>query len=406
MLPETRSRTGADKPICVVGAGPVGLVTALRLAQSNMQVVVVERQTQFGGELKASTFHPPTLDMLDELNLSDAMIAAGLQVPQWQVRLHATHERAVFDLGVLADDTRHPFRLQYKQSAFCELAMQALRGCAGVTLRLGTEVTGVRPLDEGVRLSIQSADGAGTLDAAYVAACDGANSTLRRLLSLSFDGKTYPETTLLATTDFPFEEHLPGLSWVNYVWSDWGTFSLLRVPDRWRVSLYPEEGETAEQALAPESVQRKLNRIVPGPKPYTVFETRPYRIHQRILDSYCHGRVVFAGDAAHVNSPSGGMGMNCGIHDAFSLADTLADIAAGASPDRLNQYDRQRRPIARDDILKRADSNRQRMQTRDPESRRAELARLQAIAGDPAAAREFLLGSSMIEGLRKADSIA
>ncbi len=236
-------------------------------------------------------------------------------------------------------------------------------------------------------------------------AADGASSTLRGLLDLPFEGLTYPETTILTTTKFPFEAHLPGLSWVNYCWSDRGTFSLLRVPDRWRVSLYPDEGETVEDALQPERVEERLQEIVPNPAGFEMLEIRPYRIHQRILDCYRVGRVLFAGDAAHLNSPSGGMGMNCGIHDAFNLTEKLAQILDDGDPGLLDLYDRQRRPLARDEILSRADANRKRMQQRDPAWRRDELARLQSIASDPAAAREFLLGSSMIAGLRRAAAV-
>lgn len=389
-------------PVAIVGAGPVGLCAALRLHARGVPCVLLERDRTPPTDLRASTFHPPTLEMLEDVGLTAALLAGGLQVPQWQVRLHRTHERAVFDLGVLADDTRHPYRLQFEQAQFCSLALARVRECAQITLRTGVEVTAVEPGNDGVALATAGGE---RLTADFVIAADGASSTLRGLLALPFNGLTYPETTILVTTRLPFEAHLPGLSWVNYVWSDRGTFSLLRVPDRWRVSLYPEDGEDVAAALQAERIEARLREIVPGLSSYETLEVRPYRIHQRILDCYRSGRVLFAGDAAHLNSPSGGMGMNCGIHDAFSLADRLARVLGGDSDSLLDQYDRQRRPVARDEILKQADTNRRRMQQRDPAWRRAELERLQAIAADPDAARQFLLGSSMIAGLRHAATI-
>jgi 2-polyprenyl-6-methoxyphenol hydroxylase-like FAD-dependent oxidoreductase len=387
--------------VAIVGAGPVGLCAALKLDALGVPCILLERSEQPPNDLRASTFHPPTLDMLDTLGLASAMVDGGLEVPHWQVRMHATHECARFDLSVLRDDTAHPFRLQFEQAAFVRLAIEKLAGTNGVDFRCGIKVDAIDQQDDSVRLQWPG----GEVRAEYVIAADGASSRLRQLLDLPFEGLTYPETTILTTTRFPFEQHLPELSWVNYCWSDRGTFSLLRVPDRWRVSLYPEDSESVDDALQPARVAARLREIVPAAGDEPVLEIRPYRIHQRILDNYRVGRVLFAGDAAHLNSPSGGMGMNCGIHDAFNLAEKLARVLAGETDELLDLYDRQRRPIARDEILKRADGNRRRMQQRDPLWRRAELDRLQSIAADPNKAHEFLLGSSMIAGLRQAASV-
>ncbi len=396
----------SEPAVIIVGAGPVGLCAALKLAADGVHSMVLEKEPVLPTDLRASTFHPPTLDMLEELNLTEAVLRQGLKVPTWQVRLHETHERAVFDLAVLEDDTAHPYRVQFEQADFCELLARSAALNEQIDLKFGARVTNVAQSEDGVR--VEWSPGNETVSAAtpYLIAADGANSTLRELLQVDFSGLTYPETTILATTTFPFEEHLPGLSWVNYCWSEYGTFSLLKVPDRWRCSLYPDPGESDDQALEPDHVQEKLQRIVPNQEGYDVVEVRPYRIHQRIIGNYRHGRILFAGDAAHVNSPSGGMGMNCGIHDAFNLTAKLSHILKEGADDRLlDLYDRQRRPIARDEILKQADANRRRMQERDPAARREELERLQVIAADPTAARTFLLRSSMIAGLREAASI-
>ena len=223
---------------------------------------------------------------------------------------------------------------------------------------------------------------------------------------MPFEGLTYPEVTALATTQFRFEDHLPDLSRVNYIWRDGGNFSLLRLPDRWRVSVYPDSDEDPQAEPDPERIEAKLQRIVPRTSRYEVLELRPYRIHQRIVPGYRVGRVLLAGDAAHVNSPTGGMGMNCGIHDAFNLTDKLAAVVGGASEALLDLYDRQRRPIARDEILGQANENRARMRNPDAQWRQRELRRLQRVAADPAAARQHLMRTSMIEGLRRAAAVS
>ena len=230
-------------------------------------------------------------------------------------------------------------------------------------------------------------------------------------MGLDFPGDTYPETTILATTPFDVGQVFDGLSNVNYIWTQHpafsGTFSLLRVPGKWRASLYPAPGESVEDALLPEAIERKLQAIHPKGTPYDVPDLRPYRIHQRIVESYRNGRLLLAGDAAHLNSPSGGMGMNGGIQDAMELAATLAAIRRGAADDGLlDRYTRRRRPIAEREIIAQADRNRARMRETDPARRAAMLADVQRIADHPAKAREHLLRSSMISGLRAAAEVS
>jgi len=382
----------------------VGLTCAALLSQARIPVVVLEATETRGRDLRASTWHPPTLDLIESLDLAAPLISRGLVSPTWQVRMHPSGERAVFDLGILADDTRHPYRLQCEQQQFCELLETRLAG-AGCAIRRGTELLQLEQEAAGVVVTVRRGGNDETLRAGWLIGADGAKSAVRAAVGLELAGSTYPETTILATVQFPFEEHLPGLSNVNYCWAPEGTFSLLRLPSLWRVSLYADDGESIEDALRPAAIEAKLQRIVPRAEPYTVMEVRPYRIHQRIVPTYRVGRVLLAGDAAHLNSPSGGMGMNGGIHDAFNLCDKLSRVHAGAPDDLLDLYTRQRRPVAEEQILGQAHRNRSRMQERDPARRRDALADLQAIAANPERAHAYLLQTSMITGLRQAAAI-
>jgi 3-(3-hydroxy-phenyl)propionate hydroxylase len=276
-----------------------------------------------------------------------------------------------------------------------------------VELRFGCRVEAVAQDADGVTLECP---GLPPLRAPYAIGCDGARSVVRRAMGLDFPGDTYPETTILATTPFDFAAVFEGLSNVNYVWTAHpafsGTFSLLRVPDKWRASLYPAPGESVQDALRPDTVQRKLQAIHPKATPYDVPDLRPYRIHQRMVPDYRRGRLLLAGDAAHLNSPSGGMGMNGGIHDAMELAATLAPVWRGeADAALLDRYTRRRRPVAEREMLAQADRNRARMRETDPARRAAMLAELQAVAADPVRARDQLLRSSMIAGLRAAAAV-
>jgi 3-(3-hydroxy-phenyl)propionate hydroxylase len=377
--------------VIIAGAGPVGLIAALLLGRRGIPFTLVEAEETLANDLRASTFHPPTLDMLDDLDLAAPLIAMGLISPTWQIRMHETGERVVFDLAAIAADTRHPYRLQCEQSKLCRLLLDRVVAEGKGEVRMGTRVEQVAQDADSVAVLVGRDDKVETIEGRYLIGSDGSRSVARRNLGFTFEGKTYPETTILGTTRFPFEEHLPGLSNVNYVWKEKGTFSLLRLPELWRCSLYPDEGESIEDGLRPDSVQRKLQAIVSRDVDYEVLEIRAYRIHMRIVEDYRAGRVLLAGDAAHVNSPSGGMGMNGGIHDAFELVDTLALVWNGADDSLLDRYTRRRRPVALAEILGQSDRNRARMQERDIAKRREMLADLQRIAGDPERARDPLL---------------
>lgn len=382
-------------------------MAALALADEGISVHVFEAADGIAQDLRASTFHPPTLDMLDKYGITPTLVAQGLVCPHWQVRMHPSGEHARFDLSVLADATAHPYRLQCEQYKLSRALLVRLADYPHVQISFSTSIDAVTQSDDAVTLQVNTAEGASTVQGSWLIGADGARSAVRKSLGIAFDGDTYPETTILATTDFPFDEHLPNLSNVTYCWqAGAGNFSLLKVPGRWRVSIYPDEARPIDESLQPEAIEAALQAIVPSPEAYRVFEARPYRVHQRMAASYGVGRVWLAGDAAHLNSPAGGMGMNGGVHDALNLAAKLARVVNGESADLLRLYERQRRPIALDQILKQADANRSRMRERDPTLRLAALRKLQAIAQDPVALRAHLLRTSMIEGLRQAASVA
>jgi 3-(3-hydroxy-phenyl)propionate hydroxylase len=163
---------------------------------------------------------------------------------------------------------------------------------------------------------------------------------------------------------------------------------LLRVPDLWRVLVPAPEDSDRDELLSDASLQQVLQRVVPRSEPYRIAHRSVYHVHQRVAKSFHHGRVLLAGDAAHINNPLGGMGMNGGMQDAFNLSDKLAQIFAGADDRLLGRYDRQRRTVAI-----------------DPATRKTSLDAMRRTAAEKASAREYMLKSSMISSLRRAAEI-
>jgi 3-(3-hydroxy-phenyl)propionate hydroxylase len=350
-------------------------------------------------ELRGSTFHPPTLDLLDEFALVPRMIEVGLKAPTWQFRDRETGPVATFDLALLANDTSHPYRVQCEQWKLMRFLEEKLRN-EGVELRFGHEVTAVRQDDDGVTVTASTAGGPVDVKGRYVVAADGARSAVRRSLGVEFEGFTYAELFWIASTDFPFEKTLTDIAYVNYIADPLEWLVLLRVPGLWRV-LVP----APEQLLSDEHMQSMLQRVVPRSEPYHIAHRSIYHVHQRVAKSFRHGRVLLAGDAAHVNNPLGGMGMNGGIQDAFNLADKLKAIQAGADESLLDRYDRQRRTVAVEAVQQQTHRNQQVLSERDPETRKKSLDAMRKVAADPASARDYMLRSSMIASMRKAAEI-
>ena len=392
-----------ETDVLIVGAGPVGLIAANALAEKSIDMYICDKLNAPVEELRASTFHPPTLDLLEPLGLTSAVLENGLKSPEWQIRFHETGDRVVFDLSVLKADTNHPYRVQCEQ-AHLAAAARAKLGRAGIEVNYGCQVEDIVDkgafvettlMKRGVRFKIRSR---------YLIGADGAQSIVRGHVTSTFPGHTYPETTILATTDFPFENHLEGLSNINYVWWEKGTFSLLKLPDLWRCSLYPETEETLEEALDEAAIRRKLSRITPEAAACNINVIRPYRVHMKIADEFCRNRIVLAGDAAHLNSPSGGMGMNGGIHDALMLSEAIELSLRANDETALPRYAAARRATALEDILHAADLNRSRMQEKEPGKRLDIFNKLKTITEQNEKARSYLLKTSMIEGLRKSEA--
>lgn len=404
--------------VLIAGAGPVGLVSALTLAKAGIAVTVFERNTTAPQDLRASTFHPPTLDMLARFGITEALVSQGLIARYTQQRDRQSGLIAEFDMALLEGDTRHPFRLQCEQWKLNKLLLDRIAEFPHAKVLLGAELQTVSQDQDGVEVKVKTGNRNGSGNESgngdeiqifkgdYLIGADGAWSSVRQALGIEFEGFTYPERFLVVSTEFEFADHLPQLSYVNYVSDPTEWCVLLRVPSMWRVLFPTRHDESDEEVLTDESIQRRLQNLLPKGTPYTTVHRTLYKVHQRVAREFRRGRVILAGDAAHINNPLGGMGMNGGVQDAFNLSDKLVDILTlGASPDLLDRYERQRRSVAIEYINANTARNKKNIEERDPEARRKTQDELRAIAADPIAARDYLRKTSMIDALARAESI-
>ena len=392
----------ADR-VLVAGAGPVGLVVALHLAQHGVPVTVLEAESALPETLRASTFHPPTLDMLASTGVLDDFLAMGLKAPTLQYRERAGCI-AEFDFGRIADVTAHPYRLQCEQFKLNRLLYEKLAGMAGAEVLFSSEVTGVEEDTAGVT-AVVTRDGGATrrFQGRFLVGADGARSNVRKSLDIPFDGFTWPERFLVVSTPFPFDDHFAGLAPVSYFADPEEWFFLLRVPGLWRAMFPTRPEESDDEVLSGASVEGRLQRVLGTGHPYPVEHRTLYPVHQRVAARYRQGRAFLAGDAAHINNPLGGMGMNGGIHDGYNLADKLVRVWHGEAPDsELDRYERQRRPIALEYANVHSTRNKLNLEARDPERQQRFRRTMRETAADPKKAYEYLLQVSMITSLRQA----
>ena len=392
--------------ILIAGAGPVGMVSALVLGRAGVPVTLLESASALSMDLRASTFHPPTLDMLAKYGLAQTIVPQGLVARYTQQRDRAEGVIAEFDMDLLRGDTDHPFRLQCEQWKLTEAIKAQLALLPHVKILFDTKVEAVMQGASQVRVAANRLGEMLHLSADYLIGADGAWSAVRRAVDIEFEGYTYPERFLVISTDFEFADHLPQLSYVNYCSDPKEWCVLLRVPTLWRVLFPTRAEESDEEVMTDGAVQARLQNLLPQPTPYRTMHRTLYKVHQRVAKQFRKGRVLLAGDAAHINNPLGGMGMNGGVHDAFNLCEKLLAVMEGQDSALLDRYERQRRTIAIEYINASTARNKREIEERDPVERRKTQDALRATAADPAAARAYLRKTSMLDALARAEAIA
>ena len=401
---DTRSR------VIVAGAGPVGLLTALALASREVPVLVLEAEAALTHDLRAGTFHPPTLEMMAPYGITDEMHRTGIRVPRWQHRDRVEGVIAEWDLSLIADETPYPYRFHLEQHRLTPIIFDRLKRLPHATVRFGVRVADVGQDADRVWVAAETAEGIERFEGAWLVGADGGRSEVRKRVGVEFEGFTWPERFVVVSTGYDFAAH--GFTPNAYVADPEQWAAVFKMPDAepgglWRIAFPVPPEEPDERTLSAAEIERRMQYFVPRAEPYAIRYKSIYKVHQRVAKEFRRGRVLLAGDAAHLNNPLGAFGLNGGIHDAISLAGKLGDVCRGeADATLLDRYERQRRTVNVEYVQEGSIRNLRTLAERDPAARKARFDELRRANADPRLARQFLLQSSMIASIRRAAAIA
>lgn len=401
--------------VIVAGAGPVGAVAALAAAQRGFGVTVIERNSGIATDSapRAATFHPSTLELIDEIGVIDDFKAVGL-VCRYFDYWDKTTETLVarMDHDVLRDDTPFPYVVQTEQHKLVRIVLDRLRAMPDVRVLLGWSIDEIGQDADGVTARVRAEDGGATevVRGAWLFGCDGGRSTVRKAIGTEFEGYTWPERFAVLTTGHDFGTEM-GCSRRSYFADPDQWVNLFKVAGddlrgRWRVVFAARPDQTDEEALGDAHAERVMSAIHPAAGPRPLVHRNIYNVHQRVAASFRSGRVFLAGDAAHVNNPIGGLGLNCGVHDALELVRTVDAVSAGrADAGLLDRYERRRRTINIEFVQQQTVDNKRRLEEKDPAKRRARLDHLTEVSNDKQEQRKFLRRTSLLDAVVRAGEI-
>jgi 3-(3-hydroxy-phenyl)propionate hydroxylase len=395
--------------VIIVGAGPVGLVSALSLALRDVPVLVLEANPELFMDLRAGSFHPPTLEVLEPLGVTAKLHELGICVHRWQLRDRTDGVIGTFELSLLADETPYPYRLHCEQHKLTPLVFQMLAPLPHADIRFSHRVTEVGQAGDRVIVKAETPGGGETFEGAWVIGCDGGGSAVRKSAQIEFGGFTYPEKFALVSTSYDLGRR--GFSDTAYISHPVEWCAVFRLPDTgppglWRFLYGCHPDETDDEAMSDDIVEARLQAVVPKTDRYETVHRTIYRVHQRVADTFRHGRILLAGDAAHLNNPLGGFGLNSGLQDAMNLTDKLVAVWRGELDDSvLDRYVRQRRTVNIEYVQDSSIRNKRTLEEVDPQLRRQRLEEMRCASLDRVRAKDVLMRSSMIASMRRADAI-
>lgn len=384
--------------VIVCGAGPVGLITALGLAQRGVSVMVIDAESDLNDSPRAMVYFPAAIKILDEMGLLPDIEPVALKGYTYSERMPD------FDFVLEVDSRRvgmgeftYDYQLHLGQADLGRIVLRQLQRL-GVEVRFQTRLIGIAEERDGVVVGVETPQGREQLRARWLVGADGAHSTVRKLLGVDFEGLTWPDRFVATNLHYDFAKH--GYADGNFVNDPAAGWSMAARIDRqglWRLT-FAESAEFGEEP-APERLAAAISRRLPGAGSYELVAARSYAIHQRAASRFRVGRVALAGDAAHLTNPLGGFGLSGGLWDGAVLAEILAAIAAGTADERaLDQYSDERRRVFWEFASPQATAHKARMAEADPHKRQEIHTGLQAVSKHPELMRDIVYSAFRLVG--------
>jgi 2-polyprenyl-6-methoxyphenol hydroxylase-like FAD-dependent oxidoreductase len=350
-LMATPSRQPLDAQVAVVGAGPVGMTLAGRLAQHGVSVILLEQHPRHTGEgSKALCMQRETLEIWARLGVGEEVARRGVQ---WNVGRTYFRDRELFQTRLPGSTTDHfPAFVNINQTEVERMLLARLGELPEVDLRWSHRVVGVAQDTDGVTVRCKTPSGASTLRVAHLVGTDGSHSGVRHILGMGFPGHSFADLFLIcdirARLPFPNERRLffdppsnPGRQVLIHPQPD----------DTWRIDWQVPARTDVEAERINGDLDRRIRAVIGAATEYELLWLTPYRFHQRLVERFRVGRVLLAGDAAHLVSPFGARGLNSGVADAENLAWKLAAVHAGRASDALvESYHVERRAAALENL--------------------------------------------------------
>jgi 3-(3-hydroxy-phenyl)propionate hydroxylase len=400
------------RPILIAGGGPVGFITALALARQGLPVHLFEAESRINDMPRAATTHAATLEMLAGLGMVEEVIERGYVEPLFRIWDRQSHKIiAEFDFRILKDETPYPFAVQCEQHKLAGMALRRLKDYPNATVEFSSRVTALEQLADRVEITVEGAEGTRRFAGSYLIGNDGGRSTVRKGLGIDFEGYTHPERFMILTTTDDLGVTYPGCT-RNYITDPGAWFSVFKVSGDergplWRVLSATQPEQSDDELMNPDATERRLQAFIPKPGAYDIVHRNLYNVHQRVAASFRKGRVFLAGDAAHVNNPLGGLGLNFGIHDAVELTTLLGKVIRREAQEHiLDEYDLHRRPLNIEFVQQQTIANKKRMEEKDPAARQKDQDQLRRTAEDPAAHRAYVRRASLLESVKKREAVA
>ena len=382
----------------MVGAGPVGFLTALGLARAGAAVRIIEAEAAINASPRAAVYLAVTLEFLDKLGIFQDAFDVGLLSDALRMHVRETGECVELRASVLKDDTPFPFQLHFGQDVLAGIVHRRLLELPDTAVDFNTRLTAIAQDERGVSASVETPRGRETLRCDWLVGADGGHSGVRKALGLPFEGHTWPERFVATNIWYEeFPEH--GIGYANFLTDPvrWAVIAAISRDNLWRVT-YNEDGSISdEEAL--KRVPQRLAEILPGSKRYELAAASPYRVHERASPRFRVGRVLLAGDAAHVCNPCGGMGLTTGVMDASAMIDALGAVINDRMDESvLDFYAADRLRVFREFSSPSATEYKRILGESDPERRRRDLEQFKAVAANPEIMRKTMLAAFTVRG--------